>query len=480
MVAVESGLFFEINDHAYTALKRLEQELGTGDRHATVAAWNSIPSGLRDELRQLCTTRILADPSGLSADFRKAYMKMMLGHRIRSIHLMVTQTCNLACRYCYGVDNRFSDSGLKMSEKTAEESVDFLIDASGRRKRLRVFFFGGEPLLNFEVITHVVDYARRKTQPLGKEIFFSISTNGSLLTEKREAYLLDNDFAMLISVDGPKRHHDRMRPLKSGGGSFDLVARNARRIVRRARWEGQVKLRCTLNHEFHSGREARRSLSELGTDEIGVGSAIEPASHGTEYDLTRDDLTELIREGDEEFLEVAETLLGGRMPRYSQFLRAFTVVHKPSRSKIGCGVCRNDLTADVDGNLYPCHRYVGMDQYVIGNITDGVDQNRVRSYYEDLLEIHDSVCSRCWARYMCGGHCPWLRARTDGSHRRPRGWECSTTKGYLEKYIGLYTLLSRERPEFLAKLVGDPLVEQSRSWLQKEKAASSHTETEDD
>jgi uncharacterized protein len=379
----------------------------------------------------------------------------MIAHRRRSIHLMLTKTCNLRCRYCYGIENRYEDAGEMMSIDTARKSVDFLIQTSGRRGRLRIFFFGGEPLLNFDVLKETVEYSIAQAKRARKQVNFSITTNGLLLTEDVERFLLDHDFAMMISVDGPKECHDAMRRNKSGEGSYEDVVKNVRRLLDRISWNGQLRLRCTLNHLFHDYVKATESLRALGTDCIGIGSAQPSASGNSEFELQHEDMRRIAKDAKPVFDEISSKLIAGERPAYNPYEQSLYYLHRPRRSKVTCGVCRNDITVDTGGQLYPCHRYVGMKEFIIGSVEEGVDNGKVGRYYKTLFRQYDRKCLICWLRGICNGPCPWSRATESGSHVAPDPVVCGNTKRAVKDQLWLYCKLQRLQPELLSKIVDD-------------------------
>lgn len=341
--------------------------------------------------------------------------KLVRRRGIRHLELMVTHDCNMRCRYCYGVDDGgnnpetpylYGSDTCGMSFETAQQGVDFLFDVSGPQKELSVIFFGGEPLLELELIQKITQYIRSREEETGKKVRLSLATNGLLLSKKSVDFLVRNNISCQVSMDGSRSTHNSNRLLCSQKGSYDAVLPGIK-CLQSAR-PGKIPVRATLSHGNLNLLDTIHHLHELGFGSIHVEPAI-GGQHGIH--ITEDDVP-VIQEQHEEVAEyLVQCASDDRYFNYTnlvKFIRHTSVVQE--RQAHYCGAARTYLALAQDGSFYPCHRFVGNKEYQMGNITKGVDDSVQKTILG--LSVDDRpICSECWARYLCGGGC-WHNAVT--------------------------------------------------------------------
>ncbi len=385
----------------------------------------------------------------------------LLRHCPRRIQLFLAQACNMACVYCYAEENGSNERNKLMTLETARQAIDFLVRRSGKRGYLGVQFFGGEPLLNAEVMKQLVDYAEQISRPARKRFHFQISTNGTLLTEEIQDYIVQHDMGTLVSIDGDEDTHNRQRPLRGGGPSFHLIIDKAKQLNEKFNRRGRRVLKIRAN--IVNGRQIDlRRISEffenLGFRYVGI-SGIHPRP-GEEKEHSFDDaaLDRWRDESDPMFMEWLEAIDRQERPpnnyAASQALKALkaVIVSRPLGA-IRCGVGRNTNAVDVDGNIFPCHRYVGLENYIVGNVWTGMDEKRTADYYRQLIRSNMTHCAACWARTKCGGPCPWEVSRTSGEIAPPSDGFCRSTRHGFERAFYLYVCLAERRPELLHEIL---------------------------
>lgn len=332
---------------------------------------------------------------------------------IRHLELLVTHRCNMACRYCYGAHGQEewdqgpylygADSG-GMTFDTAKKGVDYLFEASGPQKELSVIFFGGEPLLEIDLLERIVPYIRAKEKETGKKADLSLSTNGLLLTPKIVDFLAKNRIGCQVSIDGPAGIHDRTRLLPNGKGSYDAIVPGVKRLI--SRRLGKVPARVTAVRELIDLEGVVSHLFGLGFGSVHVEPAI--GSSG-DMGVTNEDVEEIKRQNEALALFLVESVKNNRFFNYSNLvkhIRQTRVVKE--RLAYYCGAGRTYFALAQDGGFYPCHRFVGMDEYRMGDVAEGIDlafQKKIVSLTVD----NRPVCRECWARYLCGGGC-WKHA----------------------------------------------------------------------
>lgn len=371
--------------------------------------------------------------------------------RTDTLCLMVAQECNMACIYCYGIEGTYGGGGM-MTEETARRSVDWLIRHSGDNKELHLSFFGGEPLLNLPVIHSTVAYAKQVGEQQGKTIHFGITTNASLVDEEVIDFLRDNEFRVQISFDGTSEIQDRQRPFKDGSPSYAVVAPKVRQLLSVFPQAGG---RATLYGETEPG-EVLAGLKEMGFQTCHMVAASgclltdapsEDVLFRRENERASDlrkqaaSLVAAVKQCDP--VEAAQVLKDREM---SQITHTRTGPYT-ARRMFFCGAGRTYLAVDVDGSLYPCHRFVGMQDYRLGSINEEVDPPR--GQFHESTVIKSEECRQCWLKYVCGGGCVYSNIAATGSPIQPDPAFCRQYKETMETMLDAAAQLNDEDRGFL-------------------------------
>ncbi|MEM7310986.1 MAG: radical SAM protein [Planctomycetota bacterium] len=384
-----------------------------------------------------------------------------LSHKPRNLMLLVTEACNLACTYCYEEIQGVHKRATMMTVEHARQLIDRYLEDNGDRDGATITFFGGEPLLNERVLRDGVAYAKQRGEELGKAIDFTMTTNLTLLTEEHAEFLAQNRFHVMVSLDGDREANDRYRRTVKGEGTYDTVVANLQILIAAMKRHGVrlPKIRATMTAENTDRRAIEEHLRSLGTPLVMVGD-----THGTvhagkaEHDVKQED-GELEEKIDERRREVEHQLAAldaapdGPMTLEQGVLDALRKVHgevvRPEpHAKVTpqlCGVCRNMRAVTPKGDTYPCHRFVGMEAFNMGNMLDGTeDPEKKRRFYERVLDVYEDHCSKCWARHLCGGVCSWYQATPEGEILEPEQEFCDGLRAGYEQALGIYaTALTR-------------------------------------
>ncbi len=333
---------------------------------------------------------------------------------IRHLELMVTHACNMRCKYCYGslsadgwdaAPHLYGADTSGMPLDTAMQGVDFLFDASGNMTDLSVIFFGGEPLLELPLMEQVADYVREKEAETGKKADLSLSTNALLLNDKRVIdFLLKQRVGCQVSMDGPQPIHDQSRCLPDGSGSYEAVLPGIKRLI--CKRPGRVPVRATICRGMTDLPSVLEHLLNLGFGSVHM----EPArgSSGALL-ITSEDVPAIQEQTERIALFLVNSVQNNRFFNYTNLvkhIRQTRVVRQ--RLAHYCGAGRTYLALSQDGSFYPCHRFVGLDDYRMGDIRTGVNLALQRTIL-DLTVDNRPGCRDCWARYLCGGGC-WKHA----------------------------------------------------------------------
>ncbi|MDD4751722.1 MAG: thioether cross-link-forming SCIFF peptide maturase [Desulfitobacteriaceae bacterium] len=321
---------------------------------------------------------------------------------LKSLCLNVSHDCNLRCKYCFASSGDFGGQRLLMPEETGKRAIDFLMEHSGSRKHCEIDFFGGEPLMNIHVVKSLVAYGRKQAEERGKALKFTITTNGVGLNKEIKDYLARENISVVLSLDGRREIHDRVRKFPSGRGSYDVVNTNIKALLK-LRNNDNYYIRGTYtgyNKDFY--QDAVHMVNE-GYKIISLEPVV--ALEGEDYRLREEDIPQLR----EEYLKLAQFY-----QRRKREGRPFTFFHfnldlnhgpcLPKRLT-GCGAGHEYMVVTPEGDLYPCHQFVGREDYKLGNL-DSIELNeKLRKHFQNAHIYNKPQCCKCWARFFCSGGC---------------------------------------------------------------------------
>lgn len=321
---------------------------------------------------------------------------------IKAMCLHIAHDCNLACKYCFAGEGEYCGDRSLMSFEVGKQAFDFLIANSGTRKNLEVDFFGGEPLMNFEVVKQLVAYAREQEKIHNKNFRFTLTTNGVLLDEEVMDFANKEMYNVVLSLDGRKETNDRMRVSRNGKGSYDLIVPKFKEMVKR-RGDKEYYIRGTYTHYNTDFTKDILHMADLGFTKLAMEPVV--ASPDAPYALKEEDLPVLFDQYEK---------LAAEMVRREKNGKGFTFFHYmidleggPCIAKriAGCGVGTEYVAVTPWGDLYPCHQFVGDENYLLGNVFDGITNEEVRSRFKMCNIYTRPQCNDCFARLYCSGGC---------------------------------------------------------------------------
>jgi len=359
---------------------------------------------------------------------------------VKALCLLVTQDCNLRCAYCFADAGEYSTGRGLMSEATAKAAIDFLIRNSGSRKNLEVDFFGGEPLMNFDVVKETVRYGRQQEKVHGKNIRFTLTTNAYHVTDEMVDFLNREMKNIVISIDGRKEVHDEVRKNVRGEGSYDRVLANAKRIVE-GRKGKEYYIRGTYTAKNLNFSQDVCAIADEGFDQISV----EPVVSGGDYAIKWEHLMQIKHEYDMLAREYVKRKEEGKPFHFFHFmidLESGPCLNKRLR---GCGAGSEYLAVTADGKLYPCHQFAGKEGFQMGDVwSDDIDA----ALREEFLSTHvfsKKGCADCWAKYYCSGGCAANAYFSTGSLKEPYKIGCEAEKKRIETAIALKVFEDMEK-----------------------------------
>lgn len=350
---------------------------------------------------------------------------------IKALCLHVSHDCNLRCKYCFASTGDFGTGHrMTMDFETAKKAIDFVIERSGKRRNIEVDFFGGEPLMAMETVKKTVAYARSIEEEHGKCFRFTITTNGVLLSDENIAYINAEMSNAVLSMDGRPEINDRMRPNVAGKGSYDTIVPKFQKLVA-GRGTKDYYLRGTFTHDNLDFAADVMHIASLGFKNVSV----EPVVGGPEdpYALKDGDVPAILAE----YEKLAEALR--EHPEVNFFHFNVDLAQGPCVIKRlrGCGAGCEYVAVTPEGDIYPCHQFVGNEDYRLGSIHDGSFDMGISAKFSGLNIYTREDCKDCWARFYCSGGCSASNLLVNGDIKKPHHVGCELERKRLECAIAL-------------------------------------------
>ena len=320
---------------------------------------------------------------------------------VKALCLHIAHDCNLACRYCFAEEGEYKGRRALMSAEVGKKALDFLVENSGNRRNLEVDFFGGEPLMNFDVVKEIVAYGRDLEKTHDKKFRFTLTTNGVLLNDDIMEFANKEMDNVVLSVDGRKEVHDYMRPDVGGHGTYDKVVKNFKKLVD-SRDGNNYYLRGTFTNRNMDFSKDVLSMADEGFDILSVEPVVLKDSP---YGFTKEDLPKIFAEYD----KLTEIYLKRKKEGKGFFFFHFNIdlEHGPCVAKrlSGCGAGHEYYAVAADGNMYPCHQFAGRENYMLGNVFEGVKNKELPKEFRKTHVLSKEKCRDCWAKFFCSGGC---------------------------------------------------------------------------
>lgn len=401
-----SGSVHVVDDVAYDIIALYQQHEAEEIVKEILSKYDGLPDITREEVL-LCLEDIRAlEKAGklFSADI---YENMAFDFKNRSqvvkaLCLHVAHTCNLNCSYCFASQGKYQGDRALMSFEVGKQAFDFLIANSGSRRNLEVDFFGGEPLMNWEVVKRLVAYAREQEKLHDKNFRFTLTTNGMLLSDEVDDFLNREMSNVVLSLDGRKEIHDHLRKDYAGRGSYDAIVPKFKRLVEK-RGGKNYYMRGTFTHNNVDFTNDIFHMADLGFTELSMEPVV--CAPTDPYALTEEDLPELFRQYEllaEEMIRRKKAGNGFVFYHYMLDLKNGPCIYKRIT---GCGSGTEYMAVTPWGELFPCHQFVGDPKYSLGNIWDGVTNLAVQEEFRHCNAYSRPECRDCWAKLYCSGGC---------------------------------------------------------------------------
>jgi len=348
---------------------------------------------------------------------------------VKAMCLHVAHDCNLKCQYCFASQGNFKGERSMMDFETGKKALKYLALNSGKRRNLEVDFFGGEPLMNFDVVKKLVDYGRELEKSYNKKFRFTITTNGVLLDEEKMDYINENMENVVLSLDGRKEINDEMRLTVSGEGSFDIILPKLKKMVEK-RGEKDYYVRGTFtNHNLDFGSDAL-DFYKHGFKKISIEPVVTPET--MEYALREEHLDRVLKEYEDFSKEYIKIKKKDEDFYFFHFMIDLDQGPCIVKRAVGCGAGSEYIAVTPEGDIYPCHQFVGEEEFRLGTLETGIEKTSLRDEFKSANVYNKEKCRNCWARFYCSGGCHANAYYAHGNMMEPYELGCQMEKKRIE------------------------------------------------
>ncbi len=348
---------------------------------------------------------------------------------VKALCLHIAHTCNLNCEYCFAAQGKYHGERAMMSLEVGKKAIDYLVEHSGTRRNLEVDFFGGEPLMNFDVVKGIVEYARSIEKEHNKNFRFTLTTNGVLVDDDVIEFANRECHNVVLSLDGRRDVHDNLRKTVNGRGSYDMIVPKFKKFVEARDGKGYY-MRGTFTHNNVDFTNDIFHMLDLGFDQLSMEPVV--CDPKDSYALTEEDLPVLFEQYEILAKKLIERRREGKPFTFYHYM--LDLGHGPCIYKriSGCGSGTEYMAVTPWGDLYPCHQFVGDEKYLLGNLWDGVTNTSVRDEFKLCNAYARPECKDCWAKLYCSGGCAANAYHATGSITGVYEYGCKLFKKRIE------------------------------------------------
>jgi uncharacterized protein len=363
---------------------------------------------------------------------------------VKALCLHIAHDCNLACKYCFAEEGEYHGRRALMSFEVGKKALDFLVANSGNRVNLEVDFFGGEPLMNWQVVKDLVRYGRSLEEPHHKKFRFTLTTNGVLLNDEILEFVNKEMANVVLSIDGRKEVHDRMRPHRGGQGSYDEVVPKYKKVAE-SRNQMNYYVRGTFTRNNLDFSEDVKHLADEGFEQISVEPVV--AAETEDYAIRREDVPFILEEYDKLALEYISRKKSRKGFNFFHFMIDLEGGPCVAKRLSGCGSGTEYLAVTPWGDFYPCHQFVGQEEFLMGNVDDGIVRPDIRDTFKTCNVYAKEHCKECFAKFYCSGGCAANAYNFSGSINGAYEIGCELQRKRIECAIMIKAALADEEKE---------------------------------
>lgn len=428
---VNSGAVHLLDDISYAVSGLLDENMGDTCPQGIIDA---LPDYTADEIREAYDELYELKKAGqlfAQDDYIDVSRYIPVNAPVKALCLHVAHDCNLRCKYCFASTGGYGTQRKIMSPETAKRAIDFVIEKSGKRRNIEVDFFGGEPLMAMDTVKETIAYARSIEEKYGKNFRFTITTNGMLLNQENTDYINRELKNAVLSLDGRKEINDAKRPTAAGKGSYEIIVPKFQKLVD-GRGDQEYYLRGTFTKDnLDFAADVLHICDDLGFRNVSV----EPATGkvGDPFAITEEDLPVVF----DEYEKLAKELLKRPEVNFFHFyvdLEQGPCVIKRMR---GCGAGNEYVAVTPEGDIYPCHQFVGNEAFKMGNLYEKTFRTEVADQFGGVNIYTKEACRTCWAKFYCSGGCSASNYNVNGDIMEPSHVACELERKRLECAIAM-------------------------------------------
>lgn len=363
---------------------------------------------------------------------------------IKALCLNVAHDCNLKCKYCFAKQGDFGGNAELMPLEIGKKAMDFLVANSGNRKNLDVDFFGGEPLMNWEVVKELVKYGREIEKSAGKNMRFTITTNGVLLDDEKIDFINEHMHNVVLSLDGRKEINDNMRLTVNDKGSYDVIVPKFQKLVSQRPKDKYYYVRGTFTRNNLDFSKDINHFADLGFELTSVEPVVDDESNP--FALREEDLPKIFEEYENYAAELAERQLKGEKLKFFHFMIDLNQGPCVIKRITGCGAGNEYISITPNGDIYPCHQFVGKEEFIMANLNDDKIEipEDMREMFRNAHVYNKEECKTCWNKFYCSGGCHANAINFNGDIRKPYELGCEMQRKRTECAIMIQAKLLSE------------------------------------
>lgn len=393
--------------------------------------------GAYDEIRGLADADLL-----YTTDIYEEYAKNIEKRSVvKAMCLHIAHDCNLRCKYCFADTGSFHHDRSMMSAEVGKKAIDFVIQNSGKRKNIEIDYFGGEPLMNFGVVKEITEYAKEQGAKHGKNFRFTITTNGLLLDEAKKAYINENMSNIVLSIDGTKEVNDRVRVRVDGSGSYDSIVPKFQDIAQ-SRGQDNYYVRGTFTAYNLDFAKDVLHLADLGFEQTSVEPVVAP--YEEPYALREEHLPKIYEEYEKLAEEYVARRKNGKPFNFFHFMIDLSQGPCVIKRMSGCGSGHEYVAVTPDGDIYPCHQFVGNEDFKMGSVLDGSFDDTIKATFQSSNVYTKDACKDCFAKFYCSGGCPANAYNFNKDINKPYKLACDMERKRVECALAIAACLSEE------------------------------------